>query len=203
MARALIVIDVQNDFLPGGPLGVPGGDAVVPVINAIQSRFDLVVATQDWHPAGHGSFAASHPGRLPGDVVDLDGLRQVLWPTHCVQGTPGAALADELAANRIEAIFRKGTDPAIDSYSGLFDNGRRKPTGLAGYLRGRGVTAVAVCGLATDFCVKFTALDAVAEGFAVQLVADASRGVNLRPGDVDRAVDAMRSAGVEIAHSRD
>ena len=202
MSRALVVIDVQNDFLPGGPLAVPDGDAVLPVINALQSRFELAVATQDWHPADHGSFAANHAGRSPGDVVDLNGLSQVLWPTHCVQGTPGADLATGLAMNRVEAIFRKGTDPSVDSYSGLFDNGRRKPTGLAGYLRGRGVTAVAVCGLATDYCVKFTALDAVADGFAVELIVDACRGVNLRPGDVDRAVAEIRAAGVQIVGGR-
>ena len=195
---ALIIVDVQNDFLPGGPLAVPDGDAVVPVINRIAGRFGLVVATQDWHPPDHGSFAASHPGRRPGERIGLAGLDQVLWPTHCVRGTPGAALATDLSGDRIEAIFRKGTDPAVDSYSGLFDNGHRKRTGLADYLRGRGVTSVAVCGLATDYCVKFTALDAAAEGFAVTLVDDATRGVDLRPGDVAAAVARMRSAGVRV-----
>ena len=198
---ALIIVDVQTDFLPGGPLGVPGGDAVVPVINGIADRFDLVVATQDWHPPAHGSFAANHPGRSPGEVVELHGLPQVLWPTHCVRGTRGADLGAALCGDRIEAIFRKGTDPAVDSYSGLFDNGHRRSTGLADYLRGRGVTAVAVCGLATDYCVKFTALDAVAEGFAVSLIEDASRGVDLRPGDVAAAVEQMRRAGVRVADS--
>ena len=198
---ALIVVDVQNDFLPGGPLAVPDGDAVVPVINRIVERFDLVVATQDWHPPTHGSFAANHPGKRPGDVIDLHGLPQVLWPTHCVRGTPGADLAAALCGDRIEAIFRKGTDPAVDSYSGLFDNGHRRTTGLADYLRGRGVTAVAVCGLATDYCVKFTALDAVAEGFAVTLIEDATRGVNLQPGDVAAAVEQLRRADVRITHS--
>ena len=195
---ALIIVDVQPDFLPGGPLAVPDGDAVIPVINGLTDRYDLVVATQDWHPPTHGSFAANHPGRSAYDVVDLHGLPQVLWPTHCVQGTPGAALAPALNGDRIEAIFRKGTDPAVDSYSGLFDNGHRRSTGLADYLRGRGVRSVAVCGLATDYCVKFTALDAVAEGFAVTLLADACRGVNLRPGDVAAAVDQMRAAGVQV-----
>ena len=198
---ALIIIDVQNDFLPGGPLAVPGGDAVIPVINGIVERFDLVVATQDWHPPGHGSFAANHPGKRPGDAVDLDGLSQVLWPTHCVRGTAGADLAAALNGDRIEAIFRKGIDPAVDSYSGLFDNGHRRSTGLADYLRGRGVAAVAVCGLATDYCVSFTALDAVAEGFDVTLVEDASRGVNLKPGDVAAAVEQLRQAGVRVAKS--
>ena len=200
---ALIIVDVQNDFLPGGPLAVPDGDAVVPVINRLAGRYDLVIATQDWHPPGHASFAANHPGKVPGDVIDLDGLPQVLWPAHCVRGTPGADLAAGLCPDPIEAIFRKGTDPAIDSYSGLFDNGHRKRTGLADYLRGRGVTAVAVCGLATDYCVKFTALDAVAEGFAVTLVEDASRGVDLRPGDVAAAVDQMQQASVRVARGTD
>ncbi len=198
---ALIIVDVQNDFLPGGPLAVPEGDAVIPVINGIVDRFDLVVATQDWHPPGHASFAANHPGSRPGDVIDLHGLSQVLWPTHCVRGTPGAALASGLVGDRIEAIFRKGTDPAIDSYSGLFDNGHRRSTGLADYLRGRGVASVAACGLATDYCVRFTALDAVAEGFDVTLIEDASRGVNLKPGDVDAAIEQLRAAGVRIARS--
>ena len=198
---ALIIVDVQNDFLLGGALAVPDGDAVVPVINGLVDRFELVVATQDWHPPVHGSFAAAHPGHRPGDVVDLHGLPQVLWPTHCVRGTPGADLAPGLCGDRIEAIFRKGTDPALDSYSGLFDNGHRRRTGLADYLRGRGVTAVAVCGLATDYCVKFTALDAAAEGFAVTLIEDASRGVDLHPGDVAAAVEALRRAGVRIAAS--
>lgn len=196
---ALVIVDVQNDFLPGGPLGVPGGDAVVPAVNAAQPGYDLVVATQDWHPRSHGSFAANHPGRSPGDAIALSGLPQVLWPVHCVQGTPGADLAAGLSPNRIEAIFRKGVDPAVDSYSGLFDNGHRRPTGLADYLRGRGVTAVAVCGLATDYCVRFTALDAVAAGFAVTLLTAASRGVDLRAGDVDRAVTEMAAAGVRVA----
>ncbi len=195
---ALIVVDVQVDFLPGGPLAVPDGDAVVPVINGLMDGYDLVVATQDWHPPTHGSFATNHPGRRPGDRVDLHGLEQVLWPTHCVRGTPGADLAAGLCPDRIEAIFRKGTDPAVDSYSGLFDNGRRRPTGLADYLRGRGVRSVAVCGLATDYCVKATALDAAAGGFAVTLLADACRGVDLRPGDVAAAVEQLRQAGVRV-----
>ena len=200
---ALIIVDVQNDFLPRGPLAVPNGDAVVPVVNGMVDRYDLVVATQDWHPPDHGSFAANHPGRRPGEVVDLHGMPQVLWPVHCVRGTPGADLAAGLCPDRIEAIFRKGVDAAVDSYSGLFDNGHRRSTGLADYLRGRGVTDVAVCGLATDYCVKFTALDAVAEGFAVTLVEDAARGVDLRPGDVAAAVDRLRSAGVAVRRSTD
>ncbi len=197
----LILGDLQNDFLPGGALAVPRGDEVIPVANRVQPRFDLVVAIQDWHPRGHGSFASSHLGRRPGDVIDLAGLPQVLWPDHCVQGSPGAGFAPGLEMNRVEAIFRKGTDPGIDSYSAFFDNGHRRSTGLGDYLRGRGVHDVYVLGLATDYCVKFTALDARALGFRTLLVEDGCRGIDLRPGDVARALGEMRAAGVEIVRS--
>jgi nicotinamidase/pyrazinamidase len=196
--NALILVDLQNDFVPGGALAVPEGDAIVPLINTLQPRFDLVVATQDWHPPDHGSFAANHPGRKVYEVIDLAGLPQVLWPVHCVQGTPGAALVPSLDTSRIARVFRKGTDPAIDSYSGFFDNGHRKATGLGDYLRERRVTGVYVCGLATDYCVKFTALDARQLGFETSFVEDASRGVNIKPGDVARAVEEMRQAGGRI-----
>lgn len=196
--KALILVDLQNDFLPGGALAVPHGDEVIPVANRLQPRFDLVVATQDWHPRGHGSFASSYPGRKPGELSELAGLPQVLWPDHCVQGSGGAEFAKTLQMNRVEAIFRKGTDPQIDSYSGFFDNGHRKSTGLGDYLKGRGVTEVSALGLATDYCVKFTALDARRLGFRVTLVEDGSRGVDLRPGDSARAVEEMRNAGVEV-----
>ncbi|MBT2557685.1 bifunctional nicotinamidase/pyrazinamidase [Hymenobacter sp. ISL-91] len=176
--KALLLIDIQNDFVPGGALAVPGGNAVVPLANQLQPHFGLVVATQDWHPAGHGSFASSHPGRQPFEQGELHGLPQTLWPDHCVQGTPGAEFVASLDQHRIEAIFRKGTNPAIDSYSGFFDNGHRKTTGLADYLRGRGVTAVYLAGLAADFCVYFSALDALQEGFAVFLVEDATRAIS-------------------------
>jgi nicotinamidase/pyrazinamidase len=196
--NALILVDIQNDFVPGGALAVPEGDAIVPLVNRLQPCFDLVVATQDWHPANHGSFASSHPGCRPGEVIDLQGLPQILWPVHCVQGTPGADFVPGLNCERWDRVFTKGTDPAIDSYSGFFDNGRRQPTGLGDYLREKGVTDVYVVGLATDYCVKFTALDALQLGFRVYLIEDACRGVNLQPGDVDRAVAGMRGAGVAI-----
>jgi nicotinamidase/pyrazinamidase len=196
--NALIVVDIQNDFVPGGALAVPEGDAIVPLINELQPRFDLVVATQDWHPPDHGSFAANHPGRKVYEVIDLAGLPQVLWPVHCVQGTPGAEFVRSLDASRVARVFQKGTDPAIDSYSGFFDNGHRKSTGSGDYLRERGVTGVYVCGLATDYCVRFTALDAKQLGFETSLIEDASRGVNVKPGDVARAVEEMRQAGVRI-----
>lgn len=198
--NALIVVDVQNDFLPTGALPVADGDAVVAVANAalVSRRYALTIATQDWHPSDHASFAVQHPGRSPGDVIDLDGLRQILWPVHCVQHTPGADFAPGLVTERIEHVFRKGTDPRIDSYSGFFDNGHRKSTGLGEFLRERGVTAVAVLGLATDYCVKFTALDARKLGFDVTLLSDGCRAVNVSPGDGERALEEMRQAGVTI-----
>lgn len=199
--RALIIIDVQNDFMPGGPLGVPEGDEVIGATHHLLASepFALVVATQDWHPADHESFAAQHPGHSPGQLIDLHGLPQVLWPVHCVAGTPGADFVTALDTRRVEAVFRKGMDRTIDSYSGFFDNGQRKATGLEGYLRARGVTDVDVCGVATDYCVRFTALDARRAGFGVRLRARACRGVELRPGDVARAIEEMRAAGVQIA----
>ncbi|HSZ56208.1 MAG TPA: bifunctional nicotinamidase/pyrazinamidase [Tepidisphaeraceae bacterium] len=197
--KALIVVDVQNDFVPGGALAVPEGDRVVPLCNALANSFDLVVATQDWHPADHGSFAANHPGREVGDVIDLHGLGQILWPVHCVQNTRGAEFVPGLDTTRFARVFQKGTDSAIDSYSGFFDNGHRRSTGLGDYLKSKNVTDVYVCGLATDYCVKFTALDAKSLRFNVTLIQDASRGVNLRSGDAAAAIEQMRSAGVRIA----
>jgi nicotinamidase/pyrazinamidase len=199
--KALILVDLQNDFMPGGALPVREGDLVVPLANQLMHRFPLVVATQDWHPAKHGSFAANHPGAKPGDVVDLHGLPQVLWPVHCVQDTPGAAFHRDLDVKRIAQVFRKGTDPLVDSYSGFFDNGHRKATGLSEFLKGRGVDEVYVLGLATDYCVKSTALDACALGFRTFLIEDACRGVDLKPGDVRNAIKAMRQAGVAITAS--
>ncbi|HEX8506217.1 MAG TPA: bifunctional nicotinamidase/pyrazinamidase [Hymenobacter sp.] len=176
--KALLLIDIQNDFLPGGRLAVPEGDAILAVVNALQPHFDLVVATQDWHPEGHQSFASSHAGRTQFEQIDLHGLPQVLWPDHCTQASAGAELAPALDTARVEAIFRKGTNPEIDSYSAFFDNGHRKSTGLADYLRGRGVTEVYLAGLAADYCVYFSAKDALAEGFAATVIADATRAIS-------------------------
>lgn len=196
--RALIIVDVQNDFVPGGALAVPEGDQVAPVINELQKNFDLVVATQDWHPRNHGSFAANHFGRKPGEVIDLNGLPQILWPVHCVQDTKGAEFLTELDTSRVARVFQKGTDAGIDSYSGVFDNGHRKSTGLGNYLREQGVTEVFVAGLATDYCVKFTALDCAKLGFKTHVVAAGCRGVNLKPDDSKNALEELRRAGVGV-----
>jgi nicotinamidase/pyrazinamidase len=196
--KTLLIIDIQNDFLPGGALAVSGGDEIIPAVNALLPDFDLVVATQDWHPPEHGSFAANHPGRAPFETVELDGLLQTLWPVHCVQNTGGALFAPGLDTRRIARVFPKGLNPHVDSYSGFFDNGRRAATGLGDWLRANGVAEISVCGLATDYCVKFTVLDALREGFRVTLLCDACRGVNLAPGDVERAVSEMKKAGAII-----
>jgi nicotinamidase/pyrazinamidase len=201
--KALIVVDVQYDFLPDGALAVPEGDEIIPVINDLMGKFNFVVATQDWHPLDHGSFAANHRDKRPGDVVDLNGLEQVLWPTHCVQNTHGAKLDDRLDSQKIRKIFRKGTDPGIDSYSGFYDNGHRKSTGLAEYLKEHGVDEVNIAGLAADYCVKFTALDAVKENFRTNLFVDATRAVNLYADDFDKALREMKDAGVQILKSDD
>ena len=176
--NALLLIDIQNDFVPGGRLAVPDGNAIIPLVNALQPQFDLVVASQDWHPAGHRSFASSHPGHAPYTEIEWQGLPQMLWPDHCVQGTPGADFHPALDTHRVEAIFRKGTNPDLDSYSAFFDNGHRKATGLAAYLRGRGVTRVYLAGLAADYCVYFSAKDALAAGFEVVVLADATRAIS-------------------------
>jgi nicotinamidase/pyrazinamidase len=200
---ALILVDLQNDFCEGGALAVPEGAAAVKVANAVSPRFDLVVATQDFHPAGHLSFASNHPDRRPYEHVDLDGLDQVLWPDHCVEHTSGAAFHPELDVGRVARVFPKGTDPRVDSYSGFFDNGRRKATGLSDYLRERGVTDVYVLGLATDYCVKWTALDAAALGFRVHLIEDGCRGVGLSADHIPGAIAEMRAAGVTVISSAD
>jgi nicotinamidase/pyrazinamidase len=203
MKRALVLVDIQNDFIPGGALAVAEGDQVVPVANRMQNAFDLVVATQDWHPANHGSFASQHPGKKPGDVIDLNGIPQVLWPDHCVQGSKGAEFHPRLDTRRVAKVFQKGTDPEIDSYSGFFDNGHLRGTGLAEYLKSAGITDIYIAGLATDYCVKYTALDGRTLGFNVYLVEDACRGVNLNPGDSATAIDQMRAAGVKVLQSSD
>jgi nicotinamidase/pyrazinamidase len=176
--KTLIITDVQNDFMPGGALAVPGGFEIVPVINSIIDKFELVIATQDWHPQNHKSFASNHKGKKPLDRIDLYGTEQILWPDHCVQGSEGAEFHPDLATNRIEAIFRKGMDPDIDSYSGFFDNDHRKTTGLAGYLKEKGSSILYFCGLAADFCVNYSIRDAVMEGFSVKLISNATSPID-------------------------
>lgn len=197
--RALILVDIQNDFCTGGALAVPCGEEVVPLANRLMTAVDLVVATQDWHPADHGSFAANHAGRKPFELGELAGLRQMMWPVHCVQWSGGAQFHPGLDTKRITRVFPKGTDPTIDSYSGFFDNGKRKATGLGDWLKAKGVGDVLVCGLATDYCVKATAIDAVGLGFRVTLLTDACRGVGLSRDDIPDALEEMRAAGVVIA----
>jgi nicotinamidase/pyrazinamidase len=199
--KALLIIDVQKDFLPAGSLAVPDGDAVIPVINKLQDNFELVVATQDWHPADHGSFASSHQGKKPFEKTELNGLEQILWPDHCVQGSPGAAFADDLKQEKIAAIFRKGMDAGVDTYSGFYDNGHKKSTGLGAYLKAKNVDEVYVTGLAGDVCVYFTVLDALDQGFKTYLVKDATRAVNMQEGDFARALENMAGKGAVIMES--
>jgi nicotinamidase/pyrazinamidase len=195
---ALIVVDVQNDFCSGGALPVPDGDAVVPAINALLPRFSLSIATQDWHPAGHASFASAHPGRKALDVVELDGVTQVLWPDHCVAGTHGATFNPALATRSFQAIVRKGTDVRVDSYSAFRDNRQDRPTGLAGLLRELGVGQVVVVGLATDYCVAATARDATAAGFTAEVWLPACRAVAAPSGHLERTLADLRDAGVTL-----
>ena len=200
--KALIIVDIQNDFCPGGALPVENGDKVVPVANEYMEKFDLVVATQDWHPADHGSFAANHPWRKPGQVIDLHGLPQVLWPIHCVQESFGAEFVEGLNVDGIDKVFQKGTDPDIDSYSGFYDNGHRKSTGLSDFLKEKGVEEVFILGLATDYCVKFTALDAIRLGYRTNVILEGCRGVNLHEGAVDKAIEEMKQQGVNIIQGK-
>ena len=201
--RALVLVDIQNDFVPGGALAVREGDRVAPVANELMRQFELVVATQDWHPPDHASFAANHPGKKVGEMIELGGLPQVLWPVHCVQGTRGAEFVAELDVSRVTQVFRKGTDPEIDSYSGFYDNGWRRATGMGDWLKDRGVRELFVMGLATDYCVKFTALDGRRLGFEVSLVEEGCRGVELRLGDVAKALEEMRAAGVRVVGKKE
>ncbi|MDR0274330.1 MAG: bifunctional nicotinamidase/pyrazinamidase [Burkholderiaceae bacterium] len=196
-ASVLLAIDLQNDFMPGGALAVAGGDEVVPLVNRLAQAFGHVVLTQDWHPAGHVSFAANHPGCQPFETIALPYGEQTLWPVHCVQGSRGAALHEGLhaAAARARAIVRKGQNPALDSYSAFLEADRKTPTGLAGYLRELGVRRMFCCGLATDYCVAWSALDARAAGFEAALIEDASRAINLN-GSLDAAWRQLRAAGV-------
>lgn len=200
--NALLLIDLQNDFLRGGAVPVPHGEAVLPLANQLQGAFKLVVATQDWHPANHKSFASSHAGRKAGDIVHLKGSPQTLWPTHCVQNTRGAELSPALMLNRVNKVFRKGTDADIDGHSAFFDIGHTRATGLHEYLQDKRVTEVYVLGLGIELCVRATVLDAVALGFKTHLIEDACRGFNLKPDDAKGAIEELRIAGVTVIQSR-
>lgn len=199
--NALIVVDIQNDFLPEGALAVPNGDQVVQVANRLMTLFDLVVATQDWHPAGHKSFASSHADRAIGDVIKLGDADQILWPDHCVQNTLGAQFAEGLDTNQIHQVIQKGTNSEIDSYSGFFDNDRQHSTGLDEFLKSKNVDRCFIIGLATDYCVKFTALDSVRCGFTTTVIQSGCRAVNLQPSDEQNAYAEMRSSGVTVVEN--
>lgn len=202
MTAALIVVDIQNDFLPGGALAVPRGDETVAIANRLMPLFPTVVLTADWHPADHSSFASQHAGKSPYDVVPMPYGNQVLWPDHCVAGTTGADFAAGLETVRAHAVIRKGTDKNCDSYSGFLAADRKTPTGLAGYLKSRGVTTVFVCGLATDFCVAWTAQDAAAAGFKTYLIEDASRAIDAG-GSLAAAMAGLKTAGVGVIEKKD
>lgn len=202
--KALILVDIQHDFLPGGSLAVKDGDQILPVINKIleSKKFDLVVATKDWHPANHGSFATIQ-NREVGDVIELDGIKQILWPVHCVEDTHGADFSSQLEIEKIDKVFYKGTDPKIDSYSTFFDNAHRRSTGLDAFLKERGIKDVYIAGLTTDYCVKFSALDAIKLGYRVRVIEDACRGVNLHPLDSQKAFEEMKEVGAKIIKSEE
>lgn len=200
--KALLIVDVQNDFCPGGALAVPNGHEVVPVINKLIEHFDIIIQTQDWHPDGHLSFASSHMGKNPYDTIELDYGTQVLWPDHCVQGTKGAEFHPDLNTNKTQVIIRKGFRKQIDSYSTFFENDQKTSTGLTGYLKQRGITSLYATGLATDFCVKWSVLDGIDEGFRMHIVKDAVRGIDLN-GSLDAAWAEMKEKGAGIIRSGD
>ena len=200
-ATTLVVVDVQNDFCPGGNLGVPDGDQVVPLINHLAKAYDHVLLTQDWHPADHRSFASAHPGRQPFETVEVAYGAQTLWPDHCIQNTPGAAFHPNLDLPQAELIIRKGFRREIDSYSAFFENDHQTSTGLGGYLRSRGLRQLDFCGLATDFCVNFSAVDAAREGFTVRVIEDACRAIDL-DGSLAAAKQGMQAAGVGLIESK-
>lgn len=199
----LILVDLQNDFCAGGSLAVPGGDEVIPLANRLQPLFKLVVATQDWHPQDHISFASNHPDHAVGDVITLDDITQILWPEHCVQDSRGAQFHPDLNTETIHRIFHKGIDKKIDSYSAFYDNAHQRSTGLATYLQSQGVEHVYMMGLATDYCVKYSSLDAVQLGFNVYVIKDGCRGVELHPNDIAAAFNEMQHAGVNLIDSSD
>ena len=195
--KALLIVDMQNDFLPGGALAVPEGNQIIPFINQLQEKFTCVVATKDWHPAHHISFASRH-GKQPGEVIDIGGVKQVLWPDHCIQDTPGAAFSPLLNTDKIQQVFFKGIDRQVDSYSTFYDNAHMRSTGLADYLHQLKIDEIVIVGLATEYCVKYSVLDALKLGFKVTVVLDACRGIDLQSGDSVRAIAEMRAAGAQV-----
>jgi len=199
--KALIIVDVQNDFMPGGSLAVPNADKIIPVINQLQEYFELIIATQDWHPQNHTSFASNHPGTKPFDKIMMNGLEETLWPDHCVQGTKGAEFPKVLQTNQIAVIFRKGMNPFIDSYSGFYDNHRKICTGLSGYLKEKGVTKAYFCGLASDICVYFTIKDALKEKINARFIEDASQPLNLE--GFNQIKEELNAIGIRIVNSTD
>jgi nicotinamidase/pyrazinamidase len=200
---ALILVDIQNDFCRGGSLAVPDGDAIVALANQLQPHFQLVIATQDWHPADHMSFASNNPSQTIGDVVEMNGLRQVLWPNHCVQQSHGAKLHPLLETKQINKVVFKGVDRTIDSYSAFFDNAHLRSTGLADYLKEHGVEDVYIMGLATDYCVKFSCIDAAELGFNTHVIIDACRGIDLEVGDIQKSIKEMEAVGVVVLKFQD
>jgi nicotinamidase/pyrazinamidase len=197
-SEVLLLVDVQRDFLPDGALAVPDGDEIVPLINRVAPRYATVLATRDWHPVNHCSFASNHPGRNPGEVIEVNGIDQVLWPLHCVQDTPGAEFAPDLDAGRIAKTFFKGVDPGLDSYSAFFDNAKKRSTGLSEYLQDHGCDRIDLCGLATDYCVLWSVLDARSFGLRVTVLTSGCRGIDLNPGDTERAFAEMQNAGAVL-----
>lgn len=202
MKKALIVVDVQNDFCEGGTLEVKNGNKVIPVINNLigSKYFDLIIATQDWHPKDHKSFASNHKNKNVYDVIKLNGITQVLWPDHCIQRRKGSRFHNELNLGKEVRVFKKGTNPEIDSYSGFYDNDHKSSTGLSEYLKKQNVDMVYVTGLATDYCVKFTALDSLREGFNTFVIKDAVKGVNVNKDDSKKAFEEMKQNGIKIVN---
>lgn len=199
--KALLIIDVQNDFCPGGALAVPKGAQIITTINRLIGKFDRVVATQDWHPEDHVSFASNHPGKKEYEVIEHKGIEQVLWPDHCVQGTKGADFHPELDTKRLDLIMRKGSNSQIDSYSAFRENDKKTITGLEGYLNNLGIKRVYLCGLALDYCVFYSAMDSSELGFDTNVIIDATKGIDSPEGNVDEALNEMKEAGVEIVES--
>ncbi len=196
--KALIIVDMQNDFMPGGPLPTKGADELVPLINGLMDDYPLVVATKDWHPINHVSFAPNHPGKKVGDLINVEGIEQILWPVHCVQETKGSECVPGLNEEKIDHIFYKGIDQKVDSYSTFFDNAQLRRTGLADYLKKKGVEELAIVGVATDYCVLYSVLDALELGFDVTVIARGCRGINRNPDDEKKAFDTMRKKGAKV-----